>query len=154
MCETETDPASLADSHPHLSQLFDAPKEIVLRVFDLKEHETRAYLALLRYPDSSPDELSEVLDRHRRHVARSLRGLHEADLVKRERESFETGGVGYRYDPVPINEAQQYLQNQLDEWADSLQAEVEHFGETIQADTEIEIIESTEEPECSRGEGD
>jgi predicted transcriptional regulator len=136
MCDTEAD-SPLADSHDDLSQLFKDPdstsQEVVRSVFDLKHVETRAYLALLERPHSSAQELADRLDRHRRHVARALRGLHDAGLVERERETFDTGGFGYAYDPVPADEAQQYLQEQLDEWVAHLRCEIADFDDHIES---------------------
>lgn len=150
MCDTDTDSASLADTHDDLSQLFKEPdstsQEVVRSVFGLKHIETRAYLALLEYPHSSARELADVLDRHRRHIARSLRGLHDAGLVEREKQTFGTGGFGYIYDPVAVEDTKQYLQKQLDEWVASLRCEIERFDERI----ESEIASDGGSNECSQ----
>lgn len=140
--DSTTDSPSVADTHADLSQLFKNPdstsQEVVRSVFGLKHVETRAYLALLEHPQSSANDLAEELDRHRRHVARSLRGIHEAGLAERHKHIFDTGGKGYIYDPVPATEAKQYLQQQLTDWVAHLRTEIETF------DTEIEAALASE----------
>ena len=139
MCDTETHAASapsLADSHADLSQLFKDPdstsQEVVRSVFDLKHVEARAYLVLLEHPHSSANELADELDRHRRYVSRMLHGAYEAGLVEREEQIFDSGGQGYIYDPVSVEEAKQYLQEQLDEWVAHLRAEIENLDSDIE----------------------
>ena len=140
MCDTETDAASapsLADSHADLSQLFKYPdstsQEVVRSVFGLKHVEARAYLALLEHPHSSANEIAHELNHHRRYVSRMLRGAYDAGLVEREEQIFDSGGQGYIYDPVPVEEAKQYLKEQLNEWVAHLRAEIEDFDTDIEA---------------------
>jgi predicted transcriptional regulator len=139
MCDSETDSTSLADTHADLSRLFQDPgrtsQEVVRSVFDLKQHETRAYLALVKQPNSTVTHIADALDRHQRHAARSLRGLHDAGLVEREQQNLDTGGQGYIYDPVPVKETKQYLQNQLDRWVAHLRSEIENFDTRIETET-------------------
>lgn len=157
MSDSEADSRPL-NSYTDLTELFrdpdDTAQKVVQSVFGLNRPETRAYLALVEYPHNTVKGVADVLDRHHSHVARSFRGLLEVGLVEREQRIFDNGGSGYIYEPVPVDEAQCYLQNQLDEWVEALQNEVERFDETVEAETGTEHVESTEEPECSRGEGD
>lgn len=156
MCDTETETEStpLADEYGDLSQLFKEPdrtsQEVVRSVFDLKHVEIRTYFTTVEHPHSSSGELAEKLDRHRRHISRSLRGLHDANLVKREKQTFDSGGTGYIYDPVPVEEAKQYLQTQLDEWVAHLQTEIE----TLDSEIEAEIASDGGANDCSCSQGD
>ena len=140
MCETETgtESASLADLDPDLTRLFRNPnrtsQELVRAVFGLKQGEIRAYFALTAQPHISANHLADELDQHRRYAARSLRGLHDADLAEREQEILDTGGQGYVYDPVPVEQAQQYLHDQLNEWVAHLRAEIEALDSEIEAE--------------------
>lgn len=151
MCDTDTDAdsASLADEHADLSQLFEDPghtsQEIVRSVFGLKQGEIRAYFALVEHPHSSVDPLADILDQHRRYVARSLRGLHNVGLAKREQRILDTGGQGYVYDPAPVDELKQYLQNQVDEWVTHLRAEIESLDGQI----EVEVASDGGTNDCS-----
>ena len=152
MADTEADSASLADFHPDLSQLFAQPdktsQEVVRAIFGLKQGEIRAYFALIEQPHSSTDQLADVLDQHRRYVARSLRGLHEVSLAEREQQTLENGGQGYVYDPVPVEEMKQYLNDQLTEWTTHLRAEIE----TLESEIEAERASNggAHEDSCSR----
>ena len=138
MSDTGTDSASLADLHPDLSQLFAQPdktsQEVVRAIFDLKQGEIRAYFALTDQPHSSADQLADELDQHRRYVARSLRGLHEVSLAEREHQTLENGGQGYVYEPAPVEDMKQYLDDQLTEWATHLRAEIETLETEIEAE--------------------
>jgi len=136
MSDTEADSASLADLHPDLSQLFAHPdktsQEVVRAIFDLKQGEIRAYFALAKQPHSSTDQLADELDQHRRYVARSLRGLHDVNLAEREQRVLDSGGQGYVYDPAPVEDVKQYLNNQLDDWVAHLRHEINDFDEKIE----------------------
>lgn len=137
MCGTDADTTSLADEYEDLGRLFtDAdrtPREVVRSVFDLKQAEVRVYFVLVEHRASTASQLAEILDRHYRHVARLLRGLHDTGLVKREEQVFDSGGKGYIYDPVPVDEAQQYLEDQLEEWVVYVRSEIEQFDSKIEA---------------------
>ena len=142
MADCKAESALLADSRADLSDLFEDPsrtsQEVVRSVFDLRQHETRAYLVLVEYPYSTVTEVAEVLDRHQRHVARSLRGLHNAGLVEREQRNLDTGGQGYVYDPVPIDEAKEYLRARLNRWVAHLRDEIEGFDSIVDKESGLE----------------
>lgn len=152
MADTEADSASLAGFQPDLSQLFAQPdktsQEVVRAIFDLKQGEIRAYFALIEQPHSSTDQLADVLDQHRRYVARSLRGLHEVSLAKREHQILENGGQGYVYDPAPVEEMKQYLDAQLTEWTTHLRTEIEALESEIEAERASDG--GANEDSCSR----
>ncbi|WP_237561062.1 helix-turn-helix domain-containing protein [Halococcus sediminicola] len=154
MADTKADSASLADFHPDLSQLFAQPnktsQEVVRAIFDLKQGEIRAYFALIEQPHSSTDQLADLLDQHRRYVARSLRGLHEVSLAKRERQTLENGGQGYVYHPAPVEEMKEYLDAQLTEWTSHLRAEIETLESEIGAESASDG--DVNEESCSRNE--
>lgn len=141
MCETETDgkSTSVADSPDEVSQLYQNPtdtQEAILSVFDLKEAEVRAYVAVIEHPDSTVKRIADVLDRHRHHVSRSLRGLLDTGLIDREKKNFETGGTGYVYTPIPAEEAKRYFQQQLVSWIDDVHGEIERLDERIITETD------------------
>ncbi|WP_049998753.1 helix-turn-helix domain-containing protein [Halococcus sediminicola] len=152
MCDTGSDSASLADLHPDLSQLFPQPnktsQEVVRAIFGLKQGEIRAYFALTDQPHSSTDQLADELDQHRRYVARSLRGLHEVNLAEREHQTLENGGRGYVYEPAPVEEMKQYLDDQLTEWTTHLRAEIETLETEIEA--ELAADGGANENSCSQ----
>ena len=54
MADCKAESALLADSRTDLSELFEDPsrtsQEVVRSVFDLRQHETRAYLVLVEHP--------------------------------------------------------------------------------------------------------
>lgn len=138
MRDSEDGSASLAESHADLSQLFREPdrtsQEVVQSVFGLRHHETRAYLVLLEHPHSTAKHVADVLDRHQSHAARSLRGLHDADLAEREQQPLDTGSRAYVYTPVPVEEVKQYLQTRVDRWVAHLRDEIEQFGSDLDAE--------------------
>jgi predicted transcriptional regulator len=138
MCDSETDATSVADEYADLTQLFEDPnrtsQEVVRSVFDIKRNEAHTYLVLLEHPNSKISHLSDIVDQHSSHTARALRGLHDAGLVKRTKRNFETGGTGWIYTPVPVEEMKQYLQEQLDEWVAHLRNEIETLDSDIKAE--------------------
>lgn len=143
MCETEADGESTsdADSPDDVSQLYQNPnntQEAILSVFGLKEAEVRAYVAVIEHPNSTVKRIADVLDRHRHHVSRSLRGLLETGLIDREKKYFETGGTGYVYTPIPAEEAKRYFQQQLASWIGDVHNEIERLDERIVTETDPE----------------
>jgi predicted transcriptional regulator len=135
MCDTETDTTSLADEYADLSQLFEDPsrasQEVVRSAFDIKLNEVQTYLVLLEHPNNKIGYISDIVGCHSSHTARALRGLHDAGLVTRSKQNFETGGTGWLYEPVPVEEMQQYLQDQLNEWVAHIRSEIETFDNDI-----------------------
>ena len=138
MCDSATEDTSLADEYADLTQLFENPnrtsQEVVRSVFDIKRNEAHTYLVLLEHPSSKINYLSDIVDRDRSHTARVLRGLHDAGLVKRKKRNFETGGTGWIYTPVPVEEMKQYLQKQLDEWVAHVRTEIETLDSDIKGE--------------------
>ena len=152
MCDSENDSTSVADEYADLTQLFQDPdrasQEVVRAIFDIKLNEAHTYLVLLEHPNSKVSFISDIVDQHSSHTARALRELHDAGLVERETRNFETGGQGYLYRPVPVEEMKQYLQTQLDEWVAHVQNEIETFDNDIK--TELACDGGLDE--CSDGE--
>lgn len=121
-----------ARSQATIGQLFRDPHRFsqpsVRTVIDLKPHETRTYLALIDHPRSTAQDLAEVLDRQRRHVATALRELHDTGLVTRIRHRREDRQV-YVYEPVPLTDTKHVLHRHVDEWTASVRAEINALGE-------------------------
>ena len=152
MCDSKNDSTSVADEYADLTQLFQNPdrasQEVVRSIFDIKLNEAHTYLVLLEHPNSKINYISDIVDRHSSHTARALRELHDAGLVKRTERNFETGGTGWIYTPVPVEEMKQYLQDQLDEWVAHVRNEIETFD----SDIEAELACDGGSDDCSDGE--
>lgn len=136
MCKanTGTDPVPLADSHDDLSNVFQNPtptQETILSVFDISAAELRAYVTVVENPNSKVDHIADVLNRHRRFVASSLRELHKTGLVEREKKIFDSGGVGYVYSPLPVEEAESYFRDHIQSWLADAHDEVRKFDRRI-----------------------
>jgi predicted transcriptional regulator len=138
MCDTRTGSTPSATTHDDLTELYQNPtteQEAIISVLGLSGTEIRAYVAVVEHPESKVKHLADVLDRHRRHVARSLRQLHDAGLVERTEKSFDAGGVGYIYSPIPEEEAEQYFQGELQNWLNSVRDELENIDRRIGSET-------------------
>mgnify|MGYP000577928362 CR=1 FL=1 len=98
-------------------------------VFGIQEHESRTYLRLLDNPGSTVEELSNVLERDRSNVNRSLTTLLEKGLVERERRLLDPGGYVYQYTATPLPEAKELLHDALDEWVETVHGVIEEFGD-------------------------
>ncbi|GAA0464702.1 hypothetical protein MUK72_19260 (plasmid) [Halococcus dombrowskii] len=135
---TESDIAPLAEQK-EISEIFREPspaQEALLSVFNLQESHIRAYVAVVEHPESRVDDIAEVVDRHRRYVAKSLRALFDAGLVNRERMTFDSGGVGHVYWPVAPEQVKSHFQNELREWLIDAQAEISKIDRRIETDTD------------------
>ena len=134
----ELDTTPLAEQK-EISEIFREPspaQEALLSVFDLQESHVRTYVAVVEHPHSKVSDIAEVVDRHRRHVAKSLRALFDADLVARESQTFDSGGVGYTYWPVAPDAVKSRFQNELREWLIDAQAEISKIDRRIEADSD------------------
>jgi predicted transcriptional regulator len=134
---TESDIAPLAEQK-EISEIFREPspaQEALLSVFNLQESHIRAYVAVVEHPESRVDDIAEVVDRHRRYVAKSLRALFDAGLVNRKRMIFDSGGVGHVYWPVAPEQVKSHFQNELREWLTDAQTEISKIDRRIEADT-------------------
>jgi len=104
------------------------PFEHVLScVFGVRDHESRAYLALLDHPASTVSELADVLDRDRSNVNRSLSTLREKGLVDRRRRLLDSGGYVYQYTAIPVDEAKRRLHDALDKWVEGVHGAIDEF---------------------------
>ena len=138
----ETDPAAGTDTTPlveekEISEIFQDPspvQEAFLSVFGLQESHIRTYIAVVEHPESKTDRIAEAIDRHRRYVATSLRELHTAGLVEREKRRFETGGVGHVYSPLPPEEVKSHFQTKFQEWLTEAQTEISRIDRRIELD--------------------
>lgn len=97
-------------------------------VFDVQEHESRTYLALLDAPGSTVAELAEDLERDRSNVNRSLGTLVEKGLAERERRLLDTGGYVYQYTAVPLPEARERMHEAVEEWSAQVHERIDEFG--------------------------
>ena len=134
----ETDITPLAEQKD-ITEIFREPspaQEALLSVFDLQESQVRAYIAVVEHPGSRVDDIAEVVGRHRRYVAKSLRALFDADLVGRERQTFDSGGTGYVYWPVAPETVKSHFQNELREWWIDAQTEISKIDRRIEADSD------------------
>ncbi|MFB6166439.1 MAG: helix-turn-helix domain-containing protein [Haloarculaceae archaeon] len=105
-----------------------AIEDVLACVFDVRDHEARAYEALLARPDSTIAELAGVLDRDRSNVNRSLETLREKGLATRTRRVLDGGGHVYQYAPTPVADARERMHEALDEWAATVHASIDDFG--------------------------
>lgn len=97
-------------------------------VFDVQEHESRTYLALLDAPGSTVAELAEDLERDRSNINRSLRTLVEKGLAERERRLLDAGGYVYQYTAVPLPEARERMHEAVEEWSAQVHERIDEFG--------------------------
>lgn len=97
-------------------------------VFDVQEHESRTYLALLDAPGSTVAELAEDLERDRSNVNRSLGTLVEKRLAERERRLLDAGGYVYQYTAVPLPEARERMHEAVEEWSAQVHERIDEFG--------------------------
>jgi len=101
--------------------------EVMACVFDIQDHETRTYLALLETPGSTVAELADALDRDRSNVNRSLTTLLEKGLAARERRLLDPGGYVYQYTATPLPEAKELLHEALEVWTDQVHDRIDAF---------------------------
>jgi predicted transcriptional regulator len=106
-------------------------RDVMACVFDIQDHETRTYLALLEEPGSTVAELAETLDRDRSNVNRSLTTLLETGLVERERRLLDPGGYVYQYTATPLPEAKELMHGALDEWTAQVHDRIEEFPDSL-----------------------
>lgn len=97
-------------------------------VFDVQEHESRTYLALLDAPGSTVAELAEDLERDRSNINRSLGTLVEKGLAERERRLLDAGGYVYQYTAVPLPEARERMHEAVEEWSAQVHERIDEFG--------------------------
>ena len=125
----------MADGERDLRDLMeeDDPgfRDVMACVFDIQDHETRTYLALLEEPGSTVAELAETLDRDRSNVNRSLTTLLETGLVGRERRLLDPGGYVYQYTAAPLPEAKGLMHDALDEWTAQVHDRIDEFPEGL-----------------------
>ncbi|WP_424016936.1 helix-turn-helix domain-containing protein [Halorientalis pallida] len=104
-------------------------EDVLTCVFDVQRHEARTYLELAERPESTVAELSDVLDRDRSNVNRSLSTLREKGLASRNRRLLDDGGHVYQYTATPVPEARELMHETLDEWAAYVHERIDEFGE-------------------------
>ncbi|HET7323081.1 MAG TPA: helix-turn-helix domain-containing protein [Halococcus sp.] len=126
MAETDPDPQRFRDLMLDSEPGFE---DVMVCVFDIQRHETRTYRVLLDSPDSTVEELADMLERDRSNVNRSLSTLREKALAERNRRLLEDGGHVYQYTATPLPETRELMHETLDEWTAYVHARIEEFGE-------------------------
>ena len=107
-------------------------EDVMACVFDIQNHETRTYLALLERPGSTVAELAEDLGRDRSNVNRSLTTLLDSGLAERERRLLDPGGYVYQYTATPLPEAKELLHEALDDWTEYVHGRIDSFPEEVE----------------------
>jgi predicted transcriptional regulator len=126
MADTDRpEPPDMRDLMEEADPEFD---QVMSCVFDINDHETRTYLALLERPGSTVEELAGELDRDRSNVNRSLSTLLEKGLARRERRLLDPGGYVYQYTATPLPEAKEMLHEALDAWTENVHGAIEEFA--------------------------
>lgn len=112
--------------------LADEPSfaDILSCVFDIQQHESTMYLALLDNPESTVTDLASVVDRDRSNVTRSLTTLCEKELAARERHLLDGGGQVYLYTATPLDEAKVLMHETLDVWAEYVHERIDEYGKS------------------------
>lgn len=105
-------------------------EDVMACVFGVQAHEVRTYEALLDYPESTVEELSDRLDRDRSNVNRSLSTLREKELASRRRRLLDGGGHVYQYSATPRDEAGELMHETLDEWTAYVHGRIDEFGDS------------------------
>lgn len=103
--------------------------EAVVTVFDIKCPEMETYLALLDHPESTPNELTDVLDRERSGIGKRLRSLCEKGLVTRQKRVDTKSGTRYEYTAQPLDETVDWMTNEIDEWSADVSDQLATFRE-------------------------
>lgn len=124
-----------ADPNPNRFRtlmLADEPSfaDILSCVFDIQQHESTMYLALLDNPESTVTDLASVVDRDRSNVTRSLTTLCEKELAARERHLLDGGGQVYLYTATPLDEAKVLMHETLDVWAEYVHERIDEYGKS------------------------
>ncbi|ERG95973.1 helix-turn-helix domain-containing protein [Haloquadratum walsbyi] len=117
---------------PAMSELLDTDdpgfQQVLACVFGIQQHESRTYLVLLENPESTVAELSDVLERDRSNVNRSLTTLLDKGLVERQRRLLDPGGYVYQYTATELPEAKSLLHDALDQWAEIVHQSIDDYG--------------------------
>ncbi|CAJ51171.1 helix-turn-helix domain-containing protein [Haloquadratum walsbyi] len=118
---------------PAMSDLLDTDEpgfqQVLACVFGIQQHESRTYLVLLDHPESTVAELSDVLERDRSNVNRSLTTLLDKGLAERQRRLLDPGGYVYQYTATELPEAKSLLHDALDQWVEHVHQSIEDYGD-------------------------
>ncbi|ERG90175.1 MAG: putative transcriptional regulator [Haloquadratum walsbyi J07HQW1] len=118
---------------PAMSDLLDTDEpgfqQVLACVFGIQQHESRTYLVLLEHPESTVAELSDVLERDRSNVNRSLTTLLDKGLAERQRRLLDPGGYVYQYTATELPEAKSLLHDALDQWVEHVHQSIDEYGD-------------------------
>lgn len=96
-------------------------------IFDIQDHELKAFTALTERPGSTVAELATHLERDRSNVNRSLSSLRETGLIERERRLLDGGGYVYQYYASSTEETRDRLHEAVDVWCESVHERIDEF---------------------------
>lgn len=89
----------------------------VVHVFDISCPEMEMYLVLLDYPESTPNELADLLDLTRRLMSKRLNSLCEKGMATRKERIDNKAGVRYEYTAQPLDETIDWMTDEIDNWS-------------------------------------
>lgn len=116
------------DADINLGTFAPTMADVMDAVYDLGPAKREAFQALRANPGSTTRELSEVLDRDRSNINRSLTTLMETGLVIRRRRLLREGGYVYQYSPRSPVEVEVLMQTILTKWAEAASVRVSEFS--------------------------
>jgi len=85
------------------------------------------YIAVLRRPGSSVDEIAERLEKDKSAVYKALQNLMRRGFVAREYRILKNGGYKYIYKPTPFEEFRREVLKSINEWSKALVATLDEI---------------------------
>lgn len=124
--DTEPDPERFREL-----MLTDGPnfEDLLECVFGITEPVAEVYRHLVEQDGHTAEELAQTLDCEKSSVNRKLNSLQELGLVTRRRDLLKTGGFAYRYESVPLEEAQGLMHETLDEWSAFMHQQIDEVDD-------------------------
>lgn len=101
--------------------------DVMRCVFKIKDYEIEVYFYLLDNPRSTITEISKFLKKDRSSFQRSLQALMEKGLITRKFRVLGSGGFTYIYSAIPIGEAKELMDRELNIWYDMMSKLVNKF---------------------------
>ena len=102
-------------------------EDLMKCAFNLNDLDIKVYKALVKTGETRVEKLSDMLNREKSTIYRSLQKLVSCGICIKKSNNIESGGYFYTYIPLPKDEVKKKLEECIENWYKCLKEKIKEF---------------------------
>ncbi|HDM25514.1 MAG TPA: TrmB family transcriptional regulator [Thermoplasmatales archaeon] len=102
-------------------------EDLMKCAFNLNDLDIKVYKALIETGETRVEKLSDMLNREKSTIYRSLQKLVSCGICIKKSNNMESGGYFYTYIPLPDDEVKKKLEECIENWYKCLKEKIKKF---------------------------